>query len=345
MTQENVSLKSEFYDKAAAPRELVIFTSASLIAHQHLNGLMPFFEANNIKPVIFLTPDCTSPRATIPSLLRYDYLEAGIVNDVIFPALDASKTKKHLTPTFNELVQRHNCTAQKVQKMIDPEIVAAIESPNFMGAISIYQDVIFKEPLINAVKERGFFWNLHPAVLPENQGLYLAFWSLLNGRDQHGYTLHEIDAGIDTGRIISRHEGPLDKNKNILSSYISFVNDGSALVRDALATYLEKGAVDYTPIVKGETHYYTFPTEADISTAWMKNVRLWGTPEEMLQLYTGIFGNEKGLVNRIRKALDALDPEQDNAPAWPAPLPTAPEAPKDTQRRKGGPLPPFIQAP
>jgi methionyl-tRNA formyltransferase len=214
---------------------------------------------------------------------------------------------KPLTPTFNQLMARYDCAPRKIKSLKDPAVIAAINEPNNMGAISIYQDAIFKPDLIAAVKKNGFFWNLHPAILPQDQGLYLAFWSLLEGRTRHGYTLHEIDEGIDTGKRIALHESVLNPRKCVLESYLDSVKNGSKLVQDALSAYLKTGKIEFMPASDKKSAYHSFPTEDDISEAWDKDVRLWGTPEEMLGIYTKIFGEDEFLSTSIRSAIAKIE--------------------------------------
>jgi hypothetical protein len=49
--------------------------------------------------------------------------------------------------------------------------------------------------------------------------------------------------------------------------------------------------------------YFTFPTEDDISNAYKQGVRMIGTPEEMVEIYTEIFGNADILRGKILNAI------------------------------------------
>lgn len=294
-------------------RSLVIFTSDSLVSHKHLNDLMPFFWQNNIKPVIFITPSNTSPRSRIPSLQNFEFYDADIASDVIYPALEKRNLRvAHLSLTFNQLMARYGANAHTVTSLKDPAIMEAVNQPGFIGAVSIYQDAIFKPDLIDAIKERGFLWNLHPALLPHDKGMYVMFWSLMNGKTEHGYTLHEIDAGIDTGRLISTSAGPLDKSKSIVESYIDFAAHGSNLLKDALARHLRGEAVQTYEQVAEKTNYYSYPTEEDIARGWEQGVRLWGTPREMADMYGRIFGEDRTMRQQILKSI--FRREAQNAP-------------------------------
>lgn len=291
-------------------KKLVIFTGESFVAHQHLRDLLPFLAENNIEPVIFLTPSCDLPKANTPSMQKFFFYEEGIFTDVIYPALDAQRAngKNTLTPTFNQMAAAYRLSPVNIENASDPRVSAALDDPASIGVISIYQDMIFKTPFIESVKDRGlFFWNLHPALLPQHRGVLVAFWSQMHGETRHGYTLHELEAGIDTGRIISRHEGRLVRDKSAVENYFSFTRGGSDLVKEALAEFLEFGRPSYEMKTKGSSSYYSFPTEEDVAAGKRRGARLWGTPQEMHDLYLSYFGNEKLLSRKIKDAIAQIE--------------------------------------
>lgn len=51
--------------------------------------------------------------------------------------------------------------------------------------------------------------NIHSALLPLNRGCNPIQWAILNGDQETGVTLHEIDAGLDTGPIVDQRKIPL----------------------------------------------------------------------------------------------------------------------------------------
>lgn len=308
----------------------MILTSESLVSHKHLNDLMPFFWQNNIEPVIFITPSNTSPRSRIPSLQNFEFYDADIATEVIYPALEKRSLRTAgLSSTFNQLMSRYGAHAQTVASLKDPAIMETVNHPDFIGAVSIYQDAIVKPDLIDAIKPRGFLWNLHPALLPHDKGMYVMFWSLMNGKTEHGYTLHEIDAGIDTGRLIATSAGKLDPKKSVVESYIDFAEHGSNLLKDALAKRLRGEAVPTYEQVAEKTNYYSYPTEEDIARGWEKGVRLWGTPQEMADMYGRMFGEDRALRMQILKSI--FRHEAQNMPAQETE--TAAETFRATRRR------------
>ncbi len=62
-------------------------------------------------------------------------------------------------------------------------------------------------PLIDERASRtGKFLNIHFALLPKYRGMHPIQWGLINGESTFGYTLHLVDAGIDSGPIIFQHQ-------------------------------------------------------------------------------------------------------------------------------------------
>ena len=71
--------------------------------------------------------------------------------------------------------------------------------------ICVMYDTILKEEFIN--KRRCY--NFHAGLLPEYRGVGIFSWAILNGETETGITLHELDAGLDTGPIISCKKFPI----------------------------------------------------------------------------------------------------------------------------------------
>ncbi|PZQ48686.1 MAG: hypothetical protein DI551_00970 [Micavibrio aeruginosavorus] len=294
-------------------KRIVIFTSECLVAQKHLEGILPFMAQNNLQPVIFFTPGTKSPRANIAPLQRFSFYEEGIFNETIYPYLESKRPEKgaRLSATFNELVKQYDCEPHRLETMKDPAVLRAVQSPATIGALSIYHDAIFKADLITAVKEKGFFWNVHPAILPKDRGLYAAFWNRVNGVNRHGTSLHEIDEGIDTGGLISTYRQNLHKDRSILEAYFEVGEGGASLVRDALKSYLRSGKVESQIMATEEGNYYTFPTESDIAVAEERGINLCGRPEDMVEMYTRMFGADPVLKSHIVEAIadyEGLDP-------------------------------------
>lgn len=51
--------------------------------------------------------------------------------------------------------------------------------------------------------------NLHPSLLPKGRGPEPIFWTLRRGERQTGVTLHQIDAGFDSGPVLAQATVPV----------------------------------------------------------------------------------------------------------------------------------------
>ncbi len=52
--------------------------------------------------------------------------------------------------------------------------------------------------------------NGHPSLLPRYRGPNPVAWAIRNGETEIGFTLHRMDAGLDTGNILAQAPFPLD---------------------------------------------------------------------------------------------------------------------------------------
>lgn len=65
--------------------------------------------------------------------------------------------------------------------------------------ISLFSKTIIKEDFIKGRR----CYNFHGGILPKYRGVGTCSFVILNGEKETGITLHKMDAGIDTGDIIS----------------------------------------------------------------------------------------------------------------------------------------------
>lgn len=63
--------------------------------------------------------------------------------------------------------------------------------------------------------EKKRVWNIHPALLPAFSGLHGIKDALNAGVRIFGATLHQVDAGLDTGRIVAQIAAPLSVHLSI----------------------------------------------------------------------------------------------------------------------------------
>ena len=81
--------------------------------------------------------------------------------------------------------------------------------------ICVMYDTILKEDFIS--KRRCY--NFHGGILPEYRGVGIFSWVIINGEEETGITLHELDAGLDTGPIIACKKFPVKDTSTAHSLY------------------------------------------------------------------------------------------------------------------------------
>ena len=78
-----------------------------------------------------------------------------------------------------------------------------------------YRYIISKE-ILNYFKEKVI--NLHISYLPWNKGSDPNLWSILENTPK-GVTIHQMDCGLDTGKILYQKEIFFNENDTLKSSY------------------------------------------------------------------------------------------------------------------------------
>lgn len=78
----------------------------------------------------------------------------------------------------------------------------------------------------------GRLYNLHFSALPAYRGVYTSALPILQGATHSGVTLHEIDAGVDTGPIVAQRRFDLAPDWTARDLYFRYMQHGFALLRD-----------------------------------------------------------------------------------------------------------------
>ena len=87
--------------------------------------------------------------------------------------------------------------------------------------ISFGYRYLVKENVLNFFKGKAI--NLHISLLPWNKGADPNLWSLLDNTPK-GVTIHQIDSGLDTGKIFCQKEIYFGENETLKSTY-NLLND------------------------------------------------------------------------------------------------------------------------
>lgn len=100
-------------------------------------------------------------------------------------------------------------------------------------AAPILKELLFNIPLLGTI-------NLHKGKLPFYRGMPPAFWELWNNEIEVGCTIHKIEAGLDTGKILLESTIPTSKFSTVKGMQILLDEMGVLMTIDAI-NLLAKG--------------------------------------------------------------------------------------------------------
>lgn len=99
--------------------------------------------------------------------------------------------------------------------------------------IAVFGTSLIRGPLLT--RGRLGMVNLHGGLSPEYRGADCTFWALYNGEpEKAGCTLHFIDAGIDTGRLIAHVCPEVRPDDDELTLFWRAVRDGAEVFAQVL---------------------------------------------------------------------------------------------------------------
>ena len=141
-------------------------------------------------------------------------------DDIFITGVIINAPRKRSTTYLNEIskvLEQNNQNVpilafEKIED-IDRKIIEIFLNSEY-GISSLFGHIL-PDKLLNTV--RGGIINLHPSLLPIGRGADPIAWSIIDQRKQ-GITIHKIDAGLDTGVILSQKD--IDTNIGMNSGEI-----------------------------------------------------------------------------------------------------------------------------
>jgi len=98
-------------------------------------------------------------------------------------------------------------------------------------------------------------FNIHFSLLPKYKGMYTSALPLLHGEAESGVTLHKIDAGIDTGSIISQLSFDIAFSDNARALYFKYLSAAKELFLENIGSILSGDFVCYEQPSFGASYY------------------------------------------------------------------------------------------
>lgn len=103
-------------------------------------------------------------------------------------------------------------------------------NPDFIIVAAYGQ--ILKDDVLNAPKYKCL--NIHASLLPKYRGAAPINWVIINGEDETGVTIMEMERGLDTGDMIIWESIPILEEDDAVSLYDKLSNMGGKLILEGI---------------------------------------------------------------------------------------------------------------
>jgi hypothetical protein len=142
----------------------------------------------------------------------------------------------------------------RVPTLNGEEARAALRRLGADVAVSLDNAIIREETF--ALPPHGTI-NVHHGAVPDYRGGPPVFWELLDGRDTVSFTIHRIDAGIDTGPVLARGDVPIERRRTLAATLAATIPRLHEASLDALERVLDQGSFEGEPQPRGGRHRTT----------------------------------------------------------------------------------------
>jgi methionyl-tRNA formyltransferase len=184
-----------------------------------------------------------SPEFAVPSLkaLAETFNVVGVVTQ---PDRPAGRGRKLTPPAIKSLAEEYGLPFIQPQRLRQPEAMEQLHNwqPDVI-VVAAFGQILRQEVL--DMPPHGCV-NVHASLLPRWRGAAPIRAAILHGDMKTGVTIMCMDAGVDTGPILSQRAVPIkaDDNADTLGDKLS--HDGADLLIDTLPGYLA-GQISPTP--------------------------------------------------------------------------------------------------
>lgn len=163
------------------------------------------------------------------------------------------QTREILFPGQNKIDYTHDIPALEVPNINSPESIEFIKNKK-PDVIAVCGTSLIK-PEVFKLAPKGTI-NIHSGITPEYRSNESVFWALYNQEpDKVGVTIHYIDSGIDTGRIIYQQNVGVSPKDNLATLYCKCQITGIELMNKALDDIV-KGTVKTIQKEKSRSRAY-----------------------------------------------------------------------------------------
>ncbi len=148
--------------------------------------------------IVFMgTPDFAVP--TLEALIKSRHEVAAVYTQ---PDREQGRGKKVVFSPVKECALRHGIPVRQPKGLKKPETVERLRSYEPDVIVVVAYGVILRPPVLASAKYGCI--NVHASLLPKYRGAAPIQWAILNGEEETGVTIMQMDEGLDTGDILAQ---------------------------------------------------------------------------------------------------------------------------------------------
>jgi methionyl-tRNA formyltransferase len=266
---------------------ILVCTKADLPSLIALNALLPPLRSHRIE--VLLTDKTRPAERTQPALGVLKFLERDLPVNVVCPMLERREPAEDgvRLKTFGELAAAYDFPIRTISSINkgDGYQAATAFVPDLV--LSIRFSLLFRQPMLRLA--RHGILNLHPGPLPGYGGLFAIFRQMLAGQHEIGVTLHQVDAGIDTGPVVAVTPMPVVPGYSMLWHVLRAYRAGVASILAAIESLEAGHTLGAVPQDPARMCYYQLPEPAQFIAFASAGLKLYDFEEYVQDLRT-MFG-------------------------------------------------------
>ena len=170
----------------------------------------------------------------------------AVIGQVLFRLLIVPYLSLKSRPRIQQITQQFGLD----QTEIDETIITRVDSANSEQTESVLRELepdvvivngtrIVAERILNCI--RAPFINMHAGITPRYRGVHGAYWALVEGNnDGCGVTIHVLDSGIDTGKVLKQAVITPTAADNFVTYSLLQVGVGIPILKSVLADGSER---------------------------------------------------------------------------------------------------------
>ena len=196
-----------------------------------------------------------------------------VIAVVTQPDRPKARDLKLLPPPVKELAVRLGVPVLQPERARNETFIAQLRdlAPDLITVAAYGQ--ILPQSLLDIPKHGCL--NVHTSLLPKYRGAAPIQWAILNDEAETGVTIMKMDAGLDTGAILTQERTPIRPDDNSQTLHDRLAKMGAALLAQTIPRYVE-GSIVPTPQPEEGVSHAPKIKKTDGRLDWAKPARfLW----------------------------------------------------------------------